>query len=113
MPTEGVDFDTGDFVMEGSAESFGATPTAADTMGSDYTPPATATTTGEPSTLATTSAIDPELGGEPQTEPPLEPSIVSVVSSLPPPPTSTAEGSSTIPAPLLDSHLPAELNELD
>jgi len=66
VPTEGVDFDTGDFVVDGSAES--AESTAGPTAGT-YAPPPS-----DKSKETTNSGLtdpDPELGGQEVSQQPL------------------------------------------
>jgi hypothetical protein len=109
VPTEGVEFDTTDFVVEGSTESMDGGATSG--TSAPYTPPATTADAQMPSSDVPSMA-DPELGEQqPQTEPPQVPSNISEVSLLQPPQSSAQEPPTPIP-PFV-SQVPAELNELD
>lgn len=102
VPTEGVEFDIADYVVEGSAESLDGGATAGPSA--PYTPFASGT---EAPTAA--ASADPELGGQAPSEPPRVPSNVSDTSSIPPPPSHEALPSKQPHA----SQLPVKLNELD
>jgi hypothetical protein len=85
VPTEGVEFDTSDFVVEGSTESLDVggttttTTTATEPPGRNYMPP----TPVEPPKTPTEAAIDANRDGEP-------PRISSRLHPPPPPPTPDA-----------------------
>lgn len=71
VPTGGVEFDTADFVADGSAESDGPT----SSMVTDYAPPPEA---------PERAPIDPELGTHDDVSPQTEPSIVDLTTTTVP-----------------------------
>jgi hypothetical protein len=106
VPTDGVEFDAGDFVMDGSTESLeGVVTSASVAPGTDYTPPA--------ATGNHVSTVDAELGGQPTVAPP-PPSYPQAAnpSILSPPPSQPQDSTTNYDEPLVSKPL-AELNELD
>jgi hypothetical protein len=104
VPTEGVEFDTSDFVVEGSTESLeGGGVTTVEPPVRNYVAPSAATES---------VGVDPaDLSiGSPSSEPPRIPPKVSVESSLRSPRT---PDTSTITKHQQQQPLPAEFYELD
>jgi hypothetical protein len=100
VPTDGVEFDTTDFVIDGSAESLESTCAAAASLGTTYTPPFGAGQSGGVSATTTADVVDPELG-----EPSAEPSRPHY--------TADATLSSKSPLPSLDIKPPSTAAEFD
>jgi hypothetical protein len=97
VPTGGVEFDTADFVADGSTESDG--PTAS--MGTDYAPPPEATSQAQ---------VDPELGAQEAVFPPTDAAIADPSTTT----TTAAAAAPTISGPTqlpASSELPSQTSE--